>query len=99
MIAVLIPINSPFVFTNAPPELPGFTAASVWINASIAYLSSSRILILRAFAETIPAVTVDSKLKGLPIAKTHSPTRILSELPKRTADKPAASIFNTATSV
>ncbi len=30
-IAVLIPINSPFVFTNAPPEFPGFTAASVWI--------------------------------------------------------------------
>ena len=29
--AVLIPINSPFVFTNAPPELPGLTAASVCI--------------------------------------------------------------------
>ena len=30
-IAVFIPISSPFVFTNAPPEFPGFTAASVWI--------------------------------------------------------------------
>ena len=28
-IAVLIPTNSPLVFTNAPPLFPGFTAASV----------------------------------------------------------------------
>ncbi len=28
-IAVLIPINSPRVFTKAPPLFPGFTAASV----------------------------------------------------------------------
>ena len=31
IIAVLIPINSPCKFNNAPPELPRFTAASVWI--------------------------------------------------------------------
>ena len=30
-IAVFIPISSPFVFTKAPPEFPGFIAASVWI--------------------------------------------------------------------
>ena len=34
LITVLIPTNSPRVFTSAPPELPGLTAASVWINDS-----------------------------------------------------------------
>ena len=29
IIAVFIPINSPFEFTSAPPELPGLIAASV----------------------------------------------------------------------
>ena len=30
----LIPITSPFIFSSAPPELPGLIAASVWINAA-----------------------------------------------------------------
>ena len=29
---VFIPINSPRVFTKAPPLFPGFTAASVWMK-------------------------------------------------------------------
>ncbi len=33
--AVLMPTNSPLTFTKAPPELPGFTAASVCMKASI----------------------------------------------------------------
>ena len=82
--AVLIPINSPFKFTKAPPELPGFTAASVWMNDSSGFMSgeSRSIMFWRPLAETIPAVTVDSKLKGLPTANTHSPTRSASESPK-----------------
>ena len=32
VIAVLIPIKSPFVLTRAPPLFPELTAASVWIN-------------------------------------------------------------------
>jgi hypothetical protein len=35
-----------------------------------------------AFAETIPAVTVDVKLYGFPTAKTHSPIFTESEFPK-----------------
>ena len=66
--AVLIPTSSPFVFTKAPPEFPGFTAASVWIKDSIGTLvlrvrSESRLM-FRAFALTIPAVTVEVKLNG-----------------------------------
>ena len=34
------------------------------------------------FAETIPAVTVEVRLYGLPTAKTHSPILILSEFAK-----------------
>ena len=83
--AVLIPISSPFEFTSAPPELPGFTAASVCINDSmedkLVIGSLSNMLISLPFAETIPAVTVDVKLNGLPTAKTHSPTFKSSEFP------------------
>ena len=35
---------------------------------------SDNKLMFLAFAETIPAVTVDVKLKGFPTASTHSPT-------------------------
>src|SRR5690606_23446737 len=77
-IAELIPTNSPLMFTKAPPLFPGFTAASVWINDSIAK-SLCMISIFRDFALTIPAVTVEFKLNGLPTANTHSPTLTLSE--------------------
>ena len=35
MIAVLMPITSPREETSGPPELPGLSAASVWITSSI----------------------------------------------------------------
>ena len=57
-IAVLIPTNSPLVFTKAPPLFPGLTAASVCIKDSILTLPSKSL----PFALTIPAVTVDVKL-------------------------------------
>ena len=34
-IAELIPITSPRALTSGPPELPGFSDASVWITSSI----------------------------------------------------------------
>ena len=80
-IAVLIPINSPFKLTNAPPLLPGLTAASVWIKDSIAY-SCWRTFIFLAFALTIPDVTVEFRFSGFPIANTHSPISTLSEFAK-----------------
>jgi hypothetical protein len=83
---VLIPTNSPFVFTRAPPLFPGFTAASVWIKDSMGNTSclerSDNKFIFLAFAETIPAVTVEVKLKGFPTAKTHSPTFKSSLFPR-----------------
>ena len=58
--AVFIPTNSPFVFTRAPPLLPGFTAASVCIKDSIPMVFPVLIIPkLRALALTIPAVTVE----------------------------------------
>ena len=32
--AELMPMTSPFIFSRAPPELPGLIAASVWIRFS-----------------------------------------------------------------
>ena len=74
---MLMPTKLPSVFTRAPPLLPGFTAASVWINASRGntslYGSLFRILMFLDLALTIPAVTVYVKLNGFPTANTHSP--------------------------
>ena len=98
LIAVLIPINCPDVLIKAPPLFPGFTAASVWINASIADLSSI-IFIFLPFAEIMPAVTVDVRLNGFPTARTHSPSFRSSEFPKVKSGRFFTSIFKTARSV
>ena len=58
-----------------------------------------RRFIFLAFAETIPAVTVEVKLNGLPTAKTHSPIAKSSLLPSAIAFKPVSSILITAISV
>ena len=79
MIAVLIPITSAFDDTSGPPELPGLSAASVWITSSMVRPLAERIE--RPSADTTPAVTVNSKPKGLPIATTSWPRRRLFELP------------------
>src|SRR3984893_11070340 len=79
MMAVLMPITSAADDTNGPPELPGLSAASVWITSSVVRPLTERIE--RPSAETTPAVTVDSKPKGLPIATTNCPRRRLLELP------------------
>jgi hypothetical protein len=52
--------------TSGPPEFPGFNAASVWMTSSIRrpfFVRSER-----PSALTTPAVTVQSKPKGLPTA-------------------------------
>ena len=97
--AVLIPTSSPLVFTKAPPLFPGLTAASVWIKDSILLLSPEPKEIPRPLALTIPAVTVDVKLNGLPTAKTHSPTFSFSESPKGIVGRSFASILIKAISV
>ena len=64
--AVLIPMRLPFTSTNAPPELPGLMAASVWMKFSKVLMPSW----LRPSALTMPLVTVWPTPKGLPMAST-----------------------------
>jgi len=56
MMAVLTPITSPCELTSGPPELPGLSAASVWITSSISRPVTDRRL--RPSALTTPVVTV-----------------------------------------
>jgi len=54
----------------------------------------------RFLAETMPAVTVSESEKGLPMARTQSPTWAPSELPSLTVGRGSgASILMTAMSV
>ena len=64
--------------TSAPPELPGLSAASVWITSSISRPLSPRNV--RRNAEMTPAVTVACNPSGLPIAIANSPRLRLLEL-------------------
>ena len=54
--AVLIPTTAATVVTSGPPELPGLSAASVWMMFSICRPVLARIV--RPVALTTPAVTV-----------------------------------------
>ena len=92
---MLIPINSPRVFSSAPPELPGLMEASVWIKSSY----SSMPIPVRPRALTIPMVTVCFRPNGLPMAKTRSPTRACEESAIGIVGRLVASTFNTAISV
>ena len=75
-----MPTNSPSRFTKAPPELPGFTTASVCMKDSIGKSDFLRsMLMFLPFALTMPAVTVEFRLKGFPTASTHCPTFTSSE--------------------
>ena len=55
--AVLMPTTSPCEDTSGPPELPGLSAASVWITSSIRRPLRARSV--RPSAETTPVVTVE----------------------------------------
>jgi hypothetical protein len=93
-IAVLMPTSAPRTSTSGPPELPGFTEASVWMKSSYGPLPMKRSLAL-----TMPVVTVCSSPNGLPIAITGSPTSSRSESPNGIAGNPRPSIFSRARSV
>ena len=72
-ICELTPITSPSSLSSGPPELPGLSAASVWITPVI--LAPSGAEISRPSADTMPLVKVSSRPYGVPIAYTVSPTR------------------------
>src|SRR5215471_5682258 len=77
--AVLMPTTSPWEDTSGPPELPGLSAASVWITSSMSRPERARSD--RPSAETTPVVTVDSNPSGLPMAITSWPRLSSLELP------------------
>lgn len=56
MIAVFTPMTSPRVLTSGAPELPGLSAASVWMTLSISRPEAPRSERPRPL--TMPAVTV-----------------------------------------
>ena len=69
--AVLIPTTRPAPSASAPPELPGLSAASVWITFStIRVAEPERVGSDRPSAETTPAVTDPANPFGFPIATT-----------------------------
>ena len=98
MTAVLTPITSARELTSGPPELPGLRAASVWMTSPIRRPFCARSE--RPTALTMPAVTVDSKPNGLPMAMAIWPGLILLELPSLAAGRRSVvSALSTAMSV
>src|SRR5882672_6186785 len=83
--AVLTPMRRACESASAPPELPGFSAASVWITSSMNRLFPlpSAVASERPNPLTTPDVTDPEKPIGLPIATTSWPTRSWSALPMR----------------
>ena len=71
LICWLMPITRPSASRSGPPELPGFTEASVWMPPSIWKAVSDGIE--RSVAETIPTESDCSCRNGLPMAATGWP--------------------------
>jgi hypothetical protein len=95
----LIPTTRPSPAASAPPELPGFRAASVWITFStIRIAEPDRVGSERPSAETTPAVTEPAKPFGLPIATTSWPTCSRSASPSSAATRSLGSVRSTARS-
>ena len=97
--AVLTPITLPRPSASAPPELPGLSAASVWITLSITRTPRPAAAgSARPSAETTPAVTEPSNPCGLPIATTSWPTRRRSASPRSAGVSSSPSARTTARS-
>ena len=97
--AVLIPTTRPLPSTSAPPELPGLSAASVWMTSStIRVVSPERVGSERPSADTTPAVTEPAKPCGLPIATTSWPTRSAAASPSSAGRWSSPSARSTARS-
>ena len=80
--AVLMPTTREWLSASAPPELPGFRAASVWITSSISRPALAlRVGRDRPRALTTPAVTEPARPSGLPTATTSWPTTSSSASP------------------
>jgi hypothetical protein len=97
-ICELMPITSPRMLSSGPPELPGFTATSVWMKGTASRLGSPERF-SRLVALMMPAVTVLLKPKGEPIAITHSPRAQLLGVADLHHRRLVASTLITATSL
>jgi hypothetical protein len=97
IMAVLMPTTRPAPSTSGPPELPGFSGASVCTTLSMRRPERARSV--RPSALTMPAVTVHWKPKGLPMATTICPTRSLAEEPSRACACPPPPTRSRAMSV
>ena len=90
--AELMPTSSPFMFTRAPPELPGLIAASVWMasmtDAWLVEELSPEALTGRFRALMMPEVTVPARPRGEPMATTFWPTATVLELPMAMGVRP-----------
>src|SRR5215471_8064768 len=91
---LLMPITSPAMLTSGPPELPGFTVASVWMKSKPGAATRSGA----PLRLTMPKETDCSRPKGWPRARTNSPMRSLLESPRAATGSPVASIFTRARS-
>src|SRR5262249_59532774 len=80
--AVLMPTTLALLSASAPPELPGFSAASVWITSSTSRPAEPlRVGRDRPRALTTPAVTDPASPSGFPTATTSWPTTSPSASP------------------
>ncbi len=80
--AVLMPTTRARASASAPPELPGLSAASVWMTSSIRRVAApARAGSDRPSPDTTPAVTEPVSPSGLPTATTSWPTTSLSLSP------------------
>ena len=92
--AVLMPTTRDAESASAPPELPGLSAASVWMTSSTTRaVRPSRVGSDRPSPLTTPAVTEPASPSGLPTATTSWPTRSVAgvaELGRRGSGGPGA---------
>ena len=94
---LVMPTTCPKALMRAPPELPEFRAALVWMRVMVRPSTSTS----RLMAEMMPSVMVPRSLspRGLPMATAISPTWMPAESPNWAGVRPSQSIFSTARSV
>lgn len=97
--AVFTPTTAPELVARAPPELPGWREASVWITFSTSRpWAPDRAGMDRPSALTTPALTEPPNPRGLPTATTSWPTRKESASPRTAGPRPSPAARMTAKS-
>ena len=97
--AVLMPTTRPEASASAPPELPGLSAASVWMTSSTTRLARPlRTGSARPSPLTTPAVTDPARPSGLPTATTSWPTTSSAASPSSSGGGVGSGVTRTARS-